>query len=71
MPSITSRAERGELGAAVIDRRRVHRAQHAVGDVGRAGNLQEVAAGGFHNVSARSGGRGKCVSGSPPRDAVR
>ena len=38
-------AERRELGAAMIDRRGVDRAQHAIRHVGRPGNLQEVAAG--------------------------
>ena len=41
-------AELGELRAAVIDRRRGHRAQHAIGRVGRAGNLQEVASAANH-----------------------
>ncbi len=35
--------QRGELGAAVVDGRHVHRPQHPVGHVGRAWNLQEVA----------------------------
>ena len=43
--------ERGELRAAVVDRRGRQRAQHAVGDVRRAGDLQEVATA----VSATSG----------------
>ena len=42
-------AERRELGAAMIDRRLRHRAQHAIGHVGRTGNLQEVAAGSVHD----------------------
>ena len=33
--------ERGELGAAMIDGRLRDRAQHAIGHVGRTGNLQE------------------------------
>ena len=40
-------AELAELGAAMVDRRMVDRAQHAVGHVGRPGNLQEVATGGM------------------------
>src|SRR5258708_28142410 len=35
----------GEVGAAVVHGRKVDRAQHPVGHVGGAGNLQEVAAG--------------------------
>ncbi len=38
-------AELPELGAAMIDRRGIDCAQHAIRHVGRAGNLQEMAAG--------------------------
>ena len=38
-------ADRAELRAAVVHRREIDRAQHAVGHVGRSGDLQEVAAG--------------------------
>ena len=37
-------AELGERRTAVVDRRAVDRPQHAVGDVGRPGDLKEVAA---------------------------
>ncbi len=37
--SSTSRGQARELGTAVIDDRLVHRAQHAVRDVGRTWNL--------------------------------
>ena len=38
-------ADRAELRAAMVHRREIDRAQHAVGHVGRARDLQEVAAG--------------------------
>ena len=38
-------AELGELGPAVVDRRRVDRAQDAIGHIGGTWNLEEVAAG--------------------------
>ena len=38
-------AQLGEFRPAVIDGRRVHRAQHAVGHVRRTGDLQEVTSG--------------------------
>src|SRR5258708_3636510 len=41
----------GEVGAAVVHGRKVDRAQHPVGHVGGAGNLQEVAAGGAGHAS--------------------
>ena len=44
-PSSTSCASARELRPAMIDRRLVDRAQHPVRHVGRAGNLQEMAAG--------------------------
>ena len=64
IPSSTSQAERAELGAAVVDGRAVHRPQDAVGHVGRAGDLQEMAAarcGMSRNLPAacRSAGRGR------------
>ena len=45
MPARHVLADGGELGAAVIDGGKVDRAQHAIGDVGRSGDLQEVTAG--------------------------
>jgi hypothetical protein len=41
-----------ELGAAMVDRRPIDRAQNALGYVGRTGNLQEVAAAGVRHVSS-------------------
>ena len=38
-------AERLELRAAMVDRRHVHGPQHAVGDIRRSRDLQEVPAG--------------------------
>ena len=43
MPSRHALGELGEFRAAVVDDRRVHRPQHAVGQRRRAGNLQEMA----------------------------
>ncbi len=40
-------AERAELGAAVVDGGQAHRPQDAIGHRARAGDLQEVAAGGM------------------------
>ena len=42
--------ELGEFRSAVIDDRRIHRPQHAVGERGRARDLQEVAADGTRGV---------------------
>jgi hypothetical protein len=39
-------AEQAEIRAAMVHGRVVHGAQHAVGHVGRPGDLQEMAAGG-------------------------
>jgi len=37
--------ERSELRPAMVDRRRIDRAQYAIRDIGRAGNLQEMPSG--------------------------
>ena len=50
----TTLGELGEVRPAVIDDRRVHRAQHAVGQRGRARNLEEVAADGTRGVLRHS-----------------
>ena len=42
-PAKTCLAEFGELGAAVVDDRHIHGAEHAVRHRARAGNLQEMA----------------------------
>ena len=60
-------AERGEVGTAVIDRWRIDRAQHAVGDVGRPRDLQEMAAGGgvvygFIAMAPRKPDDGACAA---------
>ena len=55
--------ERRELGAAMIDRRLRHRAQHAIGRIGRAGNLQEVAAG-LYTTGDRNQSRSREVRGT-------
>jgi hypothetical protein len=44
-------SEHGELGTAMIDDRRGHRAQHPIGDVGRTWNLQEMATRTRHGTS--------------------
>ena len=46
-------AERGELGAPMIDRRLRHRAQHAIGHVGRTRDLEEVTAAPMHGADDR------------------
>ncbi len=42
-PSNTALAEFGELGAAMVDDRHVHGAQHPVRHRARTGNLQKMA----------------------------
>jgi hypothetical protein len=64
-------AELLELRAAMVDGRLVDRAQHAVGDVGRTGNLQEMATGGVavqleHGISGVHSGTA-AASGSSCR----
>ena len=49
-PSSTSRPELREVRTAVVDRGRVDRPQHPVGDVRGAGDLQEVTAGSIHQT---------------------
>ena len=44
-------AQFGKLRPAMIDDRAVHGAQHAIGDVGGSGNLQEMATGMNHGNS--------------------
>ena len=59
MPVEDALRHRLELGAAMIHRRHVHGAQHAVGHVGRSRNLQEMPAGfvGHDGVSRGRGAR--------------
>ena len=45
--------QRGELRAAVVDRRLRHRPQHAIGHVGRTGNLEEVPSASMHGQGNR------------------
>ena len=54
--------ELGEVRPAVIDDRRVHRAQHPVGQRGRARNLQEMATYGARGVLRHS--KSLCTFGS-------
>jgi len=68
-------AELGEFRAAVIDRRRGDRLQHPVGHIGRAGDLQEMAAGMtghrvFHRIGSqrRVGADRDSVAGKRRRD---
>ena len=54
-------AERREVGPAMVDGREVDRAQDAVGHVGRARDLEEVAAGGSRHSVAHSHAMQFCV----------
>ncbi len=64
MPGEDRLAELRELGAAMVDRRLVDRAQHAVRHVGRARDLQEVAAGRWRRAGTWTSRRCASASGT-------
>ena len=57
-----ARAEMAEIGAAVVHGGVVHGAQDAIGHVGGAGDLEEVAAGGAGGLVIGHRGSGSCLA---------